>query len=85
MSLFSLEIKHQSDIKLSERLASLGITGDQLRAPLKLPNTIEWSVMYEGFQKDTQLGPHDAWRYAILSDSCTSDLCCFYYLGPYST
>ena len=39
--------KQHSDIYLSEKLASLGIIGAQLRASLKL---IECSVMYGGFQ-----------------------------------
>ena len=31
------EKQQRSDVQLSERLASLGIMGDQLRAPLKPP------------------------------------------------
>ena len=34
---FSLEKQHRSDLQLSERLASLGILGAQLRFPLKPP------------------------------------------------
>ena len=50
---------------LSERLVSLGIMGDKLRAPLKPLNTKECSVMYRG----PELGPHDAGRDVRLSDS----------------
>ena len=37
---------------------SLGITGDQLRAPLK-PSDYDTAVMLDGFQGGPQSGPHD--------------------------
>ena len=51
--------KNYSD--LSERLACLGITGDKLRASLKLP-VHHSTVTYGGFQGGPQLGPPDAER-----------------------
>ena len=47
-----------------ERLTSLGIMGDQLKALLKPLITIEYSVMYG----DPQLGSHDAERRQSLKE-----------------
>ena len=44
-----------------------------IKGPLKPLNTIEYCFMFGGFQ----LVPHDAIGNASLSDSCTSDHCCF--------
>ena len=53
---------------LTERLASLGIMGDKLRAPL-----IQWSaVMDRGALDCALMMPRDA----VLSDSCTMDVGC---------
>ena len=64
-------------VQLSERLASLGIMIDKLRTPLK---PLESSQHYriealKGVLNWAPVMPRDA----IFSDSCTSDLCSFFF------
>ena len=61
---------------LSERLACLGIMGDQLRGPLNPFNALVlWWL--EGFQKVSSIGAPMMPRDSSLSDSRASDRCGF--------
>ena len=62
--------------RLSERLVSFGIIRTQLRAPLKPRCTIHKTLMYEGFQGTSELGPVMP-RNSSLSDKYTFDDCNF--------
>ena len=55
---------------------SLGIMGDQLKAPIKPLNTIACCDVRQ-FTGGFQFSPHDAYRNASLSGSYLSDRCCF--------
>ena len=55
-------------LQLSEILASLGITGVQLRAPLESPRATQQYII-EGFKGGPPLGSHYAERDVSLSDS----------------
>ena len=65
-----------------DRLASLSIMGDQLRTPLKSPNTIECYNSSRVLREALNWAPMMQ-RHASLSDSCTSDLGCFSSLAFY--
>ena len=63
---------------LSERPTFQGIMGDQLRSPPPLNPSIKQSaVMIRGVSKRPSIKPRMIQRTANLSDSYTSDCCCF--------
>ena len=63
-----LEKQHWSNVKLSERRASLGVAGTTTRAPLKYLRPSQY-YNNEGFKGRSQLGSHDAERCHSLADS----------------